>query len=129
MYKIFLAGMILFLAMPLYAQKATHEVMLCNSGKKFDCSDCGTGKKSNQTMAFLVDKKQSRVMNMEYLNGDFQKSFLNENCSIFDDKNWVCKYGNDNKYYSYKMHNSYLEFLFKDTKNYSDVVRICGKPL
>ena len=59
-------------------------------------------------------------------NKKFNKSFLIENCKIFDEKNWVCNEGNDQQYWRHKSHQGNLEFLFKDSKDYSDIVRMCG---
>ena len=116
-----------FFSSNLLANSPTHELLLCNIGKRPDCSDCQKSLRNPQYIKFLIDKKTNSIMAQEFdSNKKFNKSFLIENCKIFDEKNWVCNEGNDQQYWRYKSHQGNLEFLFKSSKDYSDIVRMCG---
>ena len=123
----FLFGAIFF-SIPLLADTPTHQIFLCNQGKKPDCSDCDDVPRGYAKL--LVNEKENSIMVQDFdLKKVFYNSHLLERCTIFDKNNWVCNYGNVQQYYKYKSHQGKLEFLFKDFKEYSNVVRMCGIPI
>jgi hypothetical protein len=62
----------------------------CNNQIEMTSCSSKCKKDSEIKFEFLVDKKNSRVMNKSYLNAKLTDSFLYENCKIFNDKNWDC---------------------------------------
>lgn len=113
---------------PLLANTPTHQIFLCNHGKKPDCSDCDGFPRQHARL--LVNEKENSIMVQNFdLKKVFSDSFVLERCTIFDKNNWVCNYGNVQQYYKYKSHQGKLEYLFKDFKEYSNVVRMCGIPI
>jgi hypothetical protein len=125
--RILIFTITIFFSSNLLANTPTHEVFYCNEGKRPDCSDCKKNLKNPLFTRFLIDKKSNSIMVQEFdSNKKFNKSFLIENCKIFDEKNWICNEGDTQQYWKYKSHQGNLEYLFKDSREYSNIVRVCG---
>ncbi len=123
--KYFLLAAI-FVSISGFAKSPDFSLYLCSGGRLANCSDC-SDKAVKGLNSFEVDKAKKRVLVLEFdKEKRFSKSFVLEQCSIFDSGNWYCSYGTDDQYYRYKSHGGFIEFVFKDFPEYSDVVRLCG---
>lgn len=121
--------------------KPTHEIQYCTEGKKSDCSDCRketrfiNSDKTTQIIpkpkdyvSYLINKDSKTIMVHEYdASKKFRGSYLLKECTIFDMNNWNCDSYGEGTFWKYKSHAGYIEYLFKDSARYSNVVRVCGK--
>ena len=57
---------------------------------RFDANDCNDCKKNGIEIDFLLNKKDKTVLKRIYYEGTITSSKVEENCKIFDEKNWDC---------------------------------------
>ncbi len=115
-----------FFAFSCLAKNPDYELLLCSDGRLANCSDC-SNKSAKVLNSFEIDKVKNRVLVLEYdKEKNFKKSFVLDQCSIFDSGNWYCSYGTDDEYHRYKSHGGFIEFVFKTLSEYP-IVRFCGK--
>ncbi len=104
----------------------------CNSGVRYDCSDCNANSKTNVVNTFKIAKYTESVMIKQSTDGTKSKAFIVNKCMIVDDKNWLCylPLNDPNDMYeetiTHKMERGYYEFKASSPQG---TARYCGTPI
>ena len=104
-----------------------YKIYRCNGGSKLDCSDCNTTR-VNSEIKYLIDANKRYILITEKNAKNEVSSYELENCRIYSNENWICKYPRkSNDPYEedmlYQITEGYLKFEFKSQIG---TARLCG---
>ena len=105
----------------------THKIYRCNGGAKLDCSDCDKSRVDSE-IKYLIDANKRFILITQKNRKNEVSSYELENCRIYSNENWVCKYPRQtNDPYEedmlYQVTEGYLKFEFKSQIG---TARLCG---
>jgi hypothetical protein len=105
----------------------THKIYRCNGGSKLDCSDCEKSRVDSE-VKYLIDANKRYILITQKNRKNEVSSYELENCRIYSNENWVCKYPRKtNEPYDedmlYQVTEGYLKFEFKSQNG---TARLCG---